>query len=99
MIKKFGLFKVILFGIGAFLVLDITARLGIRIAVASLAVYVFLCFIKTIYHSLLPKKKKENSTTIKAVQNKSEKDNITREELSNDIKVLHQVAEKEKVHQ
>lgn len=98
MIKKFGLLKVILFGIGAFLVLDVTARLGIRIAVASLAVYVFLCFVKTIYHSILPKKKEVKVDSLKSVQNKSAKDNLIREELAENIHVGQPVSEKEKVH-
>lgn len=98
MIKKFGLLKVILFGIGAFLVLDVTARLGIRIAVASLAVYVFLCFVKTIYHSVLPKKKAATVDNVRTVQDKSKRDDAIRDELTNNINVGHSVQEKEKVH-
>lgn len=99
MIKKFGLLKVLLFGVGAFLVLDVTARLGIRIAVASLAVYVFLCFIKTIKESLFSGEKKSIKKELHVeAQEKSEREDIIREELENNINLSKKVSKKEKVH-
>ena len=85
MIKKFGPLKIILFAIGAFLILDFTVRLGFRIAVASLVVYGFLCSIKTIKGLFSKEVSDAPKDSYTASIEKSKADDKIREEIEQSI--------------